>query len=80
MRILAALAAAAALSLAACDQQQTASDPGDAEQASTGQETAEAGAALGEAAEEVGEAAESATNDAANAVDRATDDNEATEP
>lgn len=80
MRILAIIAAAAALSLAGCDQPQTAEDPGDSEQASTGQEAAEAGAALGEAAEEVGEAAESATNDAAAAIERATDDNEATEP
>jgi hypothetical protein len=69
MRILAVIAAAAALGLAACDQPQSAEDPGDAEQASTEQETEEAGAALGEAAEEVGEATESATNDAARAVE-----------
>jgi hypothetical protein len=79
MRLL-ALAAIAALGLAACDQPSTADDPGDAEQASTEQETEEAGAALGEAAEEVGEATESAVNDAAGAVERATDDNEKTEP
>ncbi len=79
MRALAALAAVA-FSLAACDQPQTATDPGDSEQTSTGQEASEAGAALGEAAEEVGEAAESATNDAAGALERATDDNEATQP
>lgn len=84
MRMTAFMAAAAlglaAFGLAACDQPQTAGDPGDAEQASTEQETQEAGAALGEAAEEVGEAAESATNDAARAVERATDDNDSTQP
>lgn len=79
MRLL-VLAAVAAFSLAACDQPTTAGDPGDAEQSSTEQESAEAGDAIGEAAEEVGEAAESATNDAASAVERATDDNESTEP
>jgi hypothetical protein len=78
MRILAL--AAAAFALTACDQPSTARDPGDAEQASTEQETEEAGAAIGEAAEEVGEATESAVNDAAGAVERGTDDNESTEP
>ena len=66
MRILLALAAAAALGLSACAREaetNTVAEP------DTGQELAEAGEAVGEAAVEVGEAARVAIQDAAEEVD-----------
>lgn len=73
MRVLLAIAAAAALGLAACTQAETDQAADDAAQA-----TEEAGAAVGEAAHEAGEAVEGAVNDAATEVEHATDDNPAT--
>ncbi len=70
MRILMALAAAAALGLAACSQAETENA---ADEAATA--TEEAGTAVGEAAHEAGEAVEGAVNDAATEVEHATDDN-----
>ncbi len=82
MRMLTALAAVAALGLAACTQAETNQAEADAERAraETSQELQEAGAAARETAHELGEATEAAVNEAAGAIERATDDNEQTEP
>jgi hypothetical protein len=80
MRILAALAVAAALGLAACSQAEQDAARQDANQAAeeTGQALDQAGEDLGAAANEAGEAVEGAVNDAATEVEHATDDNPAT--
>ena len=70
MRILLAIAAAAALGLAACTQAET---DNAAEEAGAAIE--EAADTAGEAATEAGEAVEGAVNDAATEVQNATDDN-----
>lgn len=82
MRLLIALAAASALGLAACtqaDQNQAEQDANQAAQ-ETGQALENAGEDLSQAANQTGEAIEGATNEAAGAVERATDDNENTQP
>ena len=73
MRVLLAIAAAAALGLAACTQAETENAADEAAQT-----TEEAADAVGEAATDAGEAVEGAVNDAATEVEHATDDNPAT--
>lgn len=82
MRILVAIAAAAALAVSACTPADQNAAEQDANQAATetGQALEDAGQAVGDAASQTGEAIEGATNDAANSVANATDDNEATHP
>jgi hypothetical protein len=75
MRILLALAAAAALGLSACTRE---ADTSAVTEPDTGEELAEAGEAVGEAAVEVGEAARVAIQDAAEEVNENTQ--EAQEP
>ncbi len=74
MRILTALAAAAALSLAACGREVGAR--ADVDDADVQEELAEAGEAVGEAAVEVGQAARVAVQDAAANVDENAEDQE----
>jgi hypothetical protein len=71
MRIISAVALAAALSLAACAREADTRAEGDPD---TSQELAEAGEAVGEAAVEVGEAARTAVTDAAQEVDENADE------
>lgn len=82
MRILAVLAAVAALGLAACSQAEV--DQAGEDAAAVTEEAAdavgEAADATGEAAAAAGDAVEGAVNDAANATAAATDDNPATNP
>jgi hypothetical protein len=80
MRILAAIAAAAALGLAACTPADQNAAEQDVDQAAeeTGQALDEAGSEIGDAANEAGEAVEGAVNDAATEVDHATDDDPST--
>jgi hypothetical protein len=73
MRILMAIAAAAALGLAACSQAETEQAADDAATA-----TEDAATAVGDAAQQAGEAVEGAVNEAATEVEHATDDNPAT--
>lgn len=68
MRMLTALAAAAALSLAACARE---ADTRAGAEPDTSQEIAEAGEAVGEAAVQVGEAARVAITDAAQEMENA---------
>ena len=75
MRMIAAIAAIAALGLVACTEAETEQAADDAAQAAH-----DAGEAIGEAADATGEAVEGAVNDAAASAEAATDDNAATQP
>lgn len=77
MRVLATIAAVAALSLAAaCTPAETDNAGQDAENAATetGEALENAGQEIGQAANEAGEAVEGAANEAATEVENATDD------
>jgi hypothetical protein len=73
MRILVAVAAAAAFGLAACTQAETEQASPDAAVGELGQAVEGAGEAVTEAAQETGEAVEGAVNEAAAAVEHATE-------